>query len=97
MRQVDEVHHPERHRQPDREQEQQHPVGEAVKQHAEHWRHERQPSRLCNVVQLLHPLLHRILDVLDLVDLDVEQLVADLLDLANMHGLDDVAGFRIDA
>ena len=35
VRQVDEIHHPERHRQPDRQQEQQHPVGEAVEQDAE--------------------------------------------------------------
>ena len=34
VREVDEVHHPQRHRQSDREQEQQHPVGEAVEQDA---------------------------------------------------------------
>jgi hypothetical protein len=35
MRQVDEIHHPERHRQPDRQEKQQHPVGKAVEQDAE--------------------------------------------------------------
>jgi len=35
VRQVDEVHHAQRHRQADREQEEQHPVGEAVEQDAE--------------------------------------------------------------
>ncbi len=35
VREIDEVHHPERHRQPDRQQEQQHAVGKAVEQDAE--------------------------------------------------------------
>jgi hypothetical protein len=35
MRQVDEVHHAERDGEPDRKQEQQHPVSEAVEQDAE--------------------------------------------------------------
>ena len=35
MRQVDEIHHPERHRQAHRQEEQQHPVGKAVEQNAE--------------------------------------------------------------
>jgi hypothetical protein len=96
MRQVDEVHHPERDRQADREQEQKHPVGQPVEQHAEHWRHERQPLRSEKFPSVLHALLHRILDVLDLVDFHVEKLVADLLDLEDVHGLDDVAGFWID-
>src|ERR1700722_966466 len=43
-----------------------------------------------------HARLGGILDVLDLVELDILQLVADLLDAADVHGLDDVAGFRID-
>jgi len=34
VRQVDEVHHPQRHRQPHRQQEQQHPVGKPVEQDA---------------------------------------------------------------
>ena len=35
VRQVDEVHHAERDRQADRQEEQQHPIGKAVEQHAE--------------------------------------------------------------
>ena len=35
MRQVDEIHHPERHGQANRQEEQQHPVGKAVEQDAE--------------------------------------------------------------
>src|SRR5712691_133763 len=49
------------------------------------------PARL-----LLHPRLERILDVLDLVELDVEELPADLLHPADIDGLNDVAGLRID-
>src|SRR5882762_5709859 len=45
---------------------------------------------------LLHAFLDRVLDVLDLVDLDVEQLALDLLDPADVDRLDDVACFRID-
>src|SRR5882762_587343 len=45
---------------------------------------------------LLHPLLDRVLDVLDLVDLDVDEAPADCLDAADINGLDDVAGLRID-
>src|SRR2546430_5367045 len=45
---------------------------------------------------LLHPLLDRVLDVLDLVDLDVDEAPADLLDAADINGLDDVASLRID-
>src|SRR5256885_3893147 len=45
---------------------------------------------------LLHPLLDRVLDVLDPVDLDVEQPAADLLDAADINGLDAVASLRID-
>ena len=40
---VDEVHQPERHGQPDREHEQQHPVGDAVEQQGQHL--ERQAGR----------------------------------------------------
>jgi hypothetical protein len=43
MRQVDEIHHPERHRQPDRQQKQQHSVSDAVEQHAEDRRHRALP------------------------------------------------------
>ena len=78
VRQVDEIHHPERHRQPDRHQEQQHPVGEAVEQHAEDGRHGRQPTRRCCRVMffmrsgsLLRVL--RILDVRHAIELDVAQ------------------------
>ena len=35
MREIDEIHQPERHRQPDRQHEQQHAVGNAVEQDAE--------------------------------------------------------------
>src|SRR6266446_10433019 len=45
---------------------------------------------------LLHPLLDRVLDVLDLVDLDVDEAPADLVDAADIYRLDDVAGLRID-
>src|SRR2546423_9607091 len=45
---------------------------------------------------LLHPLLHRVLDVLDPVDLDVDEAPADLLDAADIYRLDDVASLRID-
>src|SRR5579884_1882146 len=41
-------------------------------------------------------LVSRILDVRHGVDVDVAQLVADLLDLADVDGLHDVAGLRID-
>src|SRR5687767_4898116 len=43
-----------------------------------------------------HPRLDRILDVLDLVEDHVDQLAADLLDLADVDGLHHVAGHRID-
>src|SRR6266853_1688413 len=36
---------------------------------------------------LLHPLLDRVLDVLDLVDLDVDEAPADFLDAADINGL----------
>src|SRR5262245_22087412 len=45
---------------------------------------------------ILHPRLHGILHVLDLLDLDVLQLAADLLDPPDVDGLHDVARFRID-
>ena len=35
VREVDEIHHPQRHGQPDRQHEQQHPVGETVEQEAD--------------------------------------------------------------
>src|SRR6266852_1876343 len=44
----------------------------------------------------LHSLLDRILDVLDLVDLDVEQPAADFFDAADINRLDDVARLRVD-
>src|SRR5712692_9746645 len=40
---------------------------------------------------LLRPCLERVLDVLDLVELDVQELATDLLHPADVHGLDDVA------
>src|SRR5260221_7424021 len=45
---------------------------------------------------LLHPLLDRVLHILDFVDLDVYELPADFLDAADIDRLDDVAGFGID-
>src|SRR6266702_6810405 len=54
------------------------------------------PARSAWIALLLHPLLDRVLDVLDLVDLDVEQPAADLLDAADVNRLDDVASLRID-
>src|SRR3989442_708791 len=44
----------------------------------------------------LHASFHRILDVLDLVELDVAQLAADLLHPPDIDGLDDVAGLGVD-
>src|SRR5262245_56405693 len=44
----------------------------------------------------LHARLHRVLDVLDLVELDIDQVAADLLDAADVDGLHDVARLRID-
>src|SRR5947209_13296890 len=48
------------------------------------------------IALLLHPLLDGVLDVVDLVDLDVDEAPADLLDAADIYRLDDVAGLRID-
>src|SRR5262250_765406 len=45
---------------------------------------------------LIHPCLERVLDVLDLVELDVEKLAADLLNPAYVDGLHDVAGLGVD-
>src|SRR3954465_9653218 len=45
---------------------------------------------------LLHAFLDRVLDVLDLVDLDVHQPAAHLVDAADVHGLHDVARLRVD-
>src|SRR5687768_2767296 len=53
------------------------------------------PFRVTDAL-LLHRGLDRVLDVLDLVECDVAQVVADLLDLADIDRLDDIAGFRID-
>src|SRR5882672_2862733 len=44
----------------------------------------------------LHARLDRILDVLDLVDLDIEQLACDFLYTPDIDRLDDVARLRID-
>src|SRR5262245_19429517 len=44
---------------------------------------------------ILHARFHRILDVLDLLDLDVAQLAADLLDAPDVDGLHDVAGLGV--
>src|SRR5712691_12929953 len=60
------------------------------------WPKDNPGSRAPSVALFLHPLLDRVLDVLDLVDLDVEQPAADLLDAADVDRLDDVARFRID-
>src|ERR1700722_10546994 len=54
------------------------------------------PTVRTKTASVRHARLGGILDVLDLVELDILQLVADLLDAADIHGLDDVAGFRID-
>src|SRR6516164_11549293 len=45
---------------------------------------------------ILHAGLERILDVVDLVELDVDDLSADLLHAPDIDGLNDVAGLRID-
>src|SRR6266496_3284120 len=55
------------------------------------------PACTSSIALFLHPLLDRVLDVLDLVDLDVEQPAADLLDTADVNRLDDVASLRIDS
>src|SRR6266508_3537398 len=60
------------------------------------WPKDNPGSRAPSISLFLHPLLDRVLDVLDLVDLDVEQPAADLLDAADVDRLDDVARFRID-
>ena len=57
VRQVDEVHHPQRHRQPHRQQEQQHPVGEAVEQDAE-GRGDHRHAASSRPALVLHPDLH---------------------------------------
>src|SRR6266446_8697363 len=49
-----------------------------------------------NMGLILHAGLERILDVVDLVELDVDDLSADLLHAPDIDGLDDVAGLRID-
>src|SRR5881396_3281020 len=49
-----------------------------------------------SIALFLHPLLDRVLDVLDPVDLDVDEAAADLLDTADINRLDDVASLRID-
>src|SRR5438046_1397603 len=48
------------------------------------------------IALFLHPLLDRVPDVLDPVDLDVEQPAADFLDTADINRLDDVGSLRID-
>src|SRR5690242_21269333 len=63
MREVDEVHHAERHRQAHRQQEEQHPVGEAVEENAggggQHYRRrsEEHTSELQSHVNLVCRLL----------------------------------------
>src|SRR5262249_10390772 len=44
----------------------------------------------------LHARFHRILDVLDLVELDIDDLAVDLLDAPDIDRLDDVARLGID-
>src|SRR5438128_7004392 len=56
----------------------------------------RPPACAGSIALLLHPLLDRVLDVLDLVALDVEQPAADFLDTADIDRLADVASLRID-
>src|SRR5467141_1217766 len=87
VRQVDEVHHPQRHRQADREQEQQHPVGEPVEEHA------------CERGE--HPLFLSafpggVFYVLDPVERHVDVFVADLLHTADVDRLHHVARLGID-
>src|SRR6266571_144055 len=60
------------------------------------YRH-RPPACASSISLFLHPLLDRVLDVLDLVDLDVDQPAADFLDTADINRLDDVASLRIDS
>src|SRR6266567_896333 len=60
------------------------------------YRH-RPPACASSISLFLHPLLDRVLDVLDLVDLDVDEAPADLLDTADINRLDDVASLRIDS
>src|SRR5262249_57269530 len=43
VREVDEIHHPQRHRQADRQQEEEHAVGQPVEQDAEHRPHDDRP------------------------------------------------------
>src|SRR6188508_2807620 len=45
---------------------------------------------------LLHRGLHRVLDVLDLLELHVDQPASDLLDAPDVDRLDDVARLRVD-
>src|SRR5262249_51632153 len=45
---------------------------------------------------LLHARLDRVLDVLDLVDLDIEQLPGDFFDTTDIDRLDDVARIGVD-
>src|SRR6266571_5468054 len=71
-------------------------VGDArARRSGSRYRH-RPPACAGSIALFLYPLLDRVLDVLDLVDLDVEQPAADLLDAADVDRLDDVARFRID-
>src|SRR5882757_11073431 len=49
-----------------------------------------------DAARLFHPRLHRILNVLDLVDLQVAQAIGCLLDLLDVDGENDVARLRVD-
>src|SRR6266571_959917 len=49
-----------------------------------------------SIALFLHPFLDRVLDVLDLVDLDVDEAPADLVDAADIDRLHDVASLRVD-
>src|SRR5712691_4601020 len=60
------------------------------------WPKDNPGSRAPSVALFLHPLLDRVLDVLDLADFDVGEAPADLLDAADVDRLDDVARLRID-
>src|SRR6266540_2528645 len=60
------------------------------------YRH-RPPACAGSIALFLHPLLDRVLDVLDLVDLDVDEAPADFLDATDVDRLDDVASLRIDS
>src|SRR5438552_5155752 len=54
------------------------------------------PARSAWIALFLHPLLDRVVDVLDLLDFDVAEVPADLFDAVDIYRLDDVARSRMD-